>query len=172
VRAATPAMDELIRRLIEALDEEIAHLDRRRVQLRNLADCIVERDERGLERLLEEIEGAMARQAELDDRLEAVRSNIADALWDRPGRLTVGGIVESLDEPARSRLAGRRRQAIEAVEAFQQQHLHTSVLLLESVRVNRMMLEAVFPHSRGVTTYRAGGQDPWRPDTGLVDAER
>jgi len=172
MKAATASRDVLIGRLIEAIDDQAAHLGRRRVQLRSLADCLVERDERSLELLLEEIARAVAHQAELDGRLDAARTGLAGALGKPPDRLTLGEIAEALDEPARDLVAARRRQLIQAIEAFQQQHVHTSVLLLEGIRINRMLLEAVFPHSRGVTTYRAGGQDPWRPDTGLVDAER
>jgi flagellar biosynthesis/type III secretory pathway chaperone len=165
-------MDVLAEQLSDVLDDQIRHLERRRMQLRSLTDSIVERDERGLESLLERIEQALNTQAELDRRLDAVRSGIADALLEKPDRVTLGGVVEALDEPQRGILADRRRRLIEAVEAFQQQHLHTSVLLLESVRINRMMLEAVFPGSRGLATYDPGGHDSWRPDTGLVDAER
>ncbi len=172
MRAVTPDMDAWTEQLTEVLDEQIQHLDRRRVQLKTLADTIVERDDRALETLLEEVERALDKQAELDRQLDLVRTRIANALLQPPDGLTLGAIVESMAEPARSRLAGRRRQLIEAVDAFSRQHLHTSVLLMESARLNRLMLEAVFPDSRGVTTYDPAGQDAWRPDTHLVDAER
>ena len=49
--------------------------------------------------------------------------------------------------------------------------MRTVMLLGECARINRMLLEAMFPHSEGVVTYGAGGAEPWQPDAGLVDAE-
>jgi len=68
-------------------------------------------------------------------------------------------------------LEDRRQQIIVLTSKLRQQHLETCLFLLESSRINRLLLESLFPDSEPVVTYGADGQDQWRPDTGLVDAE-
>ena len=168
----------MIAELLDLLDEEIVLLDLRRRQFEALSEAIAMRDNDRLEVLLEEIERTLEMQTGVDAKLKILRASLAEEMAG-PGRAPLRDEEVRLSDVAR-RLGGKRRRAIEDRRAeivrlageLRTQHLRTAVLLTECGRINRLLLEAVFPHSRSVTTYSEGGSSSWRPDTGLVDAER
>lgn len=168
---ASPPMD-LIDQLRCLLDEETALLDLRRSQLVSLCESILERDDDAVERTLEQVERAQQLQAETDAKLNALRLRLADALHLDREEVRLSALIGLLDEPLRAPLAERRQRLIDLAEQLQLQHLRTVMLVTECARINRMLLEGLFPDSEGVATYGMRGAEPWQPDTGLVDAER
>ena len=168
----------MVAELLDLLDEEIVLLDLRRRQLEALSEAIAVRDNDRLEMLLEEVERTLEMQAGVDAKLRALRASLAEEMAG-PGRVPLRDDEVRLSDLARM-LGGERRQAIERRRTeivrlageLRTQHLRTAVLLTECGRINRLLLEAIFPQSRSVTTYGEGGSSSWRPDTGLVDAER
>ena len=168
----------MIAELLDLLDEEIVLLDLRRRQLEALSGAIVLRDNDRLEGLLEEIEQTLEVQASVDGKLKALRGALAEKLTApggapfRAGEVRVSAVAERLEGEQRQALEKRQRQIVHLAGELRTQHLRTAILLTECGRINRMLLEAIFPHSQSVTTYSEGGSSSWRPDTGLVDAER
>ena len=59
----------------------------------------------------------------------------------------------------------------ELAERLQLAHLRAVVLLGECARINRLLLESLFPASRTPATYSQGGAEPWGSGPGLLDAE-
>jgi len=158
---------------LEALmDEEIALLDLRRSQLSCLCGAIVDRDEDAVEGLLEQIERAQQLQAATDGKLQALRKVAARRLCRPEGQVKLSGLIAALDEPLRPPLAERRQRIIDLAGRLQQEHMRTVILLTECARLNRMLLEGLFPQGEGVTTYDADGAEAWRGEAGLVDTER
>ncbi|MGB2823916.1 MAG: hypothetical protein WBF17_23255 [Phycisphaerae bacterium] len=153
------------------LDEEASLLDLRRSQLTSLCDAIVDRDDEAVERLLDQIERAQELQSAADEKLNTIRRKLAECL-DCPGEdVKLSALITALPEPQRSGLAQQRQLIIELAQRLQLEHMRTVVLVTECSRVNRMLLESLFPESQGVTMYSAAGCEPWRPNAGLVDAE-
>jgi flagellar biosynthesis/type III secretory pathway chaperone len=167
-----PAIEtERIASLGRLLDEEASLLDLRRSQLASLCGAIVDRDEDAVERLLEQIERAQELQAAADEKLDAIRRKLAECLDCPNEEVKLSALIAALSEPQRTALAEQRRRIIELAERLQLEHMRTVMLLTECSRINRMLLESLFPDSQGVTTYSEAGPEPWRPEAGLVDAE-
>ena len=167
-----PDLKARVGELLTVLDEEIQLLDLRRSQLEALSVAIVERDDTRLEVLLDEIQQTMTLQADVDLRLDGLRGALAGDLSLPVERVKLGALAQLLAGQQRAEIELRRRRIVEMAERLQQQHLQTSVLLSECARVNRLLLEALFPQSKGVDTYGQGGAQRWWPETGVVNAER
>ena len=80
-------------------------------------------------------------------------------------------LIEQLDDEHRLGVNYRREQIVLLAEQLRRRHVETAMLLMESARVNRMLLESLFPQSEPVNTYGTEGAQSWRPDAGLLDAE-
>ena len=158
--------------LLTILDEDIQLLDLRRSQLEALSVAIVERDDARLEALLNEIQQMLELQAGVDLRLDRIRGALAGDLSLPVQRVKLQALAGLLQGRDRAEIESRRRRIVELSERLRQQHLQTSVLLSECARVNRLLLEALFPQSKGVDTYGHDGPQRWWPDTGVVNAER
>ncbi|MFW6133280.1 MAG: hypothetical protein ACOC8F_05230 [Planctomycetota bacterium] len=164
-------LSERVARLAAVLDEEIDLLTARREQLERLIAATPAHDEPVMERLLAEMERTQRVQAVSDARLRAARASVAAALACDASELRLSGLIDRLDGADRERIERRRERIVSLVEAVRYEHIKAAMLLTECARVNRELLESLFPASTPVTTYGAGGQESWRPHTGLVDTE-
>jgi flagellar biosynthesis/type III secretory pathway chaperone len=169
--STTPATRALVAELTAALDEEIALLDLRRRQLSAMAGAILDRDDEAMGDLLEEMESTQELQARTDDRLRRLRRPMADALACKASEAKLPVLIDRLPAGEQGALETRRRRIVELAEAVRREHVRTTVLLAECVRINRALLEGLFPQSESVRTYGAGGPLCWRSETGLVDTE-
>ena len=167
-----PSLRAHLGELLAALDEEIRLLDLRRSQLEALSVAIVARDDARMEALLQQTQATAQMQADVDERLERTRRALAVGLGCPPDEMKLQRLTEMLHGRERAELESRRRRIVELAQRLRQQHLQTSVLLSECARINRLLLEALFPQSKGVDTYSNGGQERWWPETGVVNAER
>jgi len=166
-----PELAALVDEMMAILDEEIGLLDGRRGQLEGLSGAILDRDEDAMEKLLCEMERTLRVQKTVDSKLEALRNTLADTLGCPPKELKLSALIGRLQGQRRAALEYRRQQIVVLTDKLRRQHLETCLFLLESSRINRMLLESLFPDSEPVITYGVEGADQWRPDTGLVDAE-
>ncbi|MBS3734229.1 MAG: flagellar export chaperone FlgN [Phycisphaerae bacterium] len=157
--------------LAAVLDEEIDLLAARRDQLARLTVAIPGGDERATERLLQQMERTQQAQAQTDNRLRAARNAMASALACDASQLRLSRLVDRLDGADRDRIERRRARIVALVEAVRREHIKAAMLLSECARINRELLESLFPASTPVTTYGAAGRESWRPHTGLVDTE-
>lgn len=167
----SPVAAEQVDSLGPLLDEEIALLDVRRSQLASLCAAIVDRDDDAVERLLEQIERAQELQAATDRRLDALRQYLGEQLACPQDDRRLSALIERLPEDQRAPLAERRERIIDLAERLQLEHMRTVILLGECARINRLLLESLFPDAEGLQMYSATGADAWQPETGLVDTE-
>ncbi|MCD4823810.1 MAG: flagellar protein FlgN [Phycisphaerae bacterium] len=164
-------LHEMAGELLSLLDEEIGLLHIRCRQFDSLYDAILHRDNPALETLLEEMANSQQDQAELDTQLEALRIILAKSLECDPKELKLSMLSDNLDQPLATEVEYKRQQIILLAEKLKRKHLDTALLLSESARINRMLLEGLLPNNETVTTYGVGGASPWRDSTGLVDTE-
>ncbi|MFP3937100.1 MAG: flagellar export chaperone FlgN [Phycisphaerae bacterium] len=167
----TPQITETLAELLEVLDEEIAVLSDRLEQMELLSSAIAHRDDDAMEPVLDQMEQTQSRQQQTDTRLAKVREMLASLTGIPAGELRLWRLVRELPEPASGKIASRRHRLVELSDTLRRSHLRTVLLLAESARFNRLLLETMFPAGEPVTTYDSGGTDHWRPDTGLVDTE-
>ncbi len=167
----SPVLQEMVRELLILLDEEIQLLRLRVGQFDELYEVTLRRGSERVDLLLEEMVLAQQRQIDLDAKLQAGRGMIARSLGRPQRELKLSMLIEMLEDVQARELEHKRQQIILLAERLKRRHLDTAMLLSESIRVNRMLLEGLLPASGTVTTYNTGGAKGWRDGTGLLDAE-
>ena len=158
--------------LLSTLDEEIRLLELRQSHLERLSVAVIERDETGMEGLLGDMQQVLQSQLEVDRRLRQAQSALAGDLGCPPEQVRLQLLAERFQGRHRANIESRRKRIVDLAEGLRRKHLRTSVLLRQCARINRLLLEAIFPQSKEVATYSTEGHERWRPDTGLVSAER
>lgn len=165
--ATAPLIDELI----AVLDEEIELLTTRSEQLDLLSEAIAGLDDKMLETLLNEIELAQQQQDDVDRRVQSIRVVLANHFEVRPQQMRLANLVDALTGPHRSAVDSRRKRIIMLAESLKQKNLQAATVLFECEKINRMLLECLFPTARSVMTYDSDGSATWRHGGGAVDSE-
>ncbi len=164
--------ERILGELVALLDREIEVLNLRGEQLEALGPVMLRRDDRGMERLLADIERTQREGTDLDARIAATRRRACDALGASGPDARVGEIAELAREPFRSQLLHRRERILALAAGLQQRNFRTALTLFECARINRLLLRTLLPPERSVTTYGAAGANTWCDRTGAFDAER
>ncbi len=171
IQAQRP-IQALIAELANLLDTEIKILDLRCRQMTAMRQYIADRNDNALGNLLAEIEETREFQLISERDLMAMRNDLAVALsYPGPGRMRLSWMIPQLEGNQRTMIEYRRKQIIDLTAQLRHEHSYTSTLLRECMRINRMLLEGMFPSDETMTTYCAGGRTSWQPQTRLVDTE-
>lgn len=171
MRPAQQTLGQLATGLLELLDEQQGLLERKTLELQGLAQSIVNRDEEWMAQLMGQMEQTQACQQAIDARLAMSRSMIASRLGVTPAQLNLSAVAPHLPAEQWERLSARRDRIIDTMRGLRRQHLHTSMLLIESARINRMMMESLLSRNPGLMTYGQGGSQTWRGEGSMVDAQ-
>jgi hypothetical protein len=164
-------IEALAGELESALDEEIGLLEAKRRLLEELSAAMVQRDEGGVERVLEHLDQAQRAQESADVRLAAVRESLTVALGGLEGKkVRLSDLIVHLPRTIAAGLEVRRRQVRMLVDRVRRQHLKTTLMLAESARLNRVLLEGLLTGGSGLTTYGRAGRSDWHGQSGVVDA--
>lgn len=166
-----PKTQSLVDELIAVLDEQISMLELRQSQLETLTDAITERCEETLSRLLNEIEQTQRYQETADVKLRAIRQTLGEFYHCDTEKIKLSMLAQYMDQSDRLAVEYRRQQIILLTGKLRRKHTQAVAQLVESARVNNMMLESLFPSSETVTTYDASGTESWKSGTALVDSE-
>lgn len=170
--ATDPVADPLTDELLAVLDAEVALLGKRCEQLDLLAEAVAQRDDATLETLLDEIEIAQKLQEQLDRKVHAVRAALANHYGVPVEQMRLSRLVRWLSGHRKGAVDYRRQQVLLLAEDLKQKNFEAAVVLSECARLNRMLLQCLFPKDQGVTTYGSDGSAVWRFGAGAVDAER
>jgi len=163
--------ERLAAELLAALEAEAGLLQHRLAQIARLSQAILHPAPSRLEEVLAEMEQTHRDQQKVDERLESARSALAAAMG-RPAReLTLSKLAQRWEGPQRRALEERRRQLLHLTRIVRHENYKASVLLSESARINRLILERLWPGGQSVTTYNAGGAEAWRSESGLFEAQ-
>ncbi len=167
-----PALNPLLDELLSILDDELALLDRRRDQLHQLFEVVMAREYIRLGGLLEGVEAIQRDQAGVDIRLAAARRNLARRLGCDEQNLRLSEVIDLVGGRKGARIELRREQIIAQAEKIRKDNWQVATMLGECTKINRSMLEAIFPHKTRVTTYGSRGSKTWQSSQSLVDSER
>lgn len=171
MKANPVPIEALARELTGLLDEQIALLTLRASQLDALATLLVERNDRAMERLLEQMTQSQALQADTDRRLADARAALAAALDCDVRAVRLSALESRVGEGLAEALGFRRKQLAGLADQVRHKHLRTALLLVECARINRMLIEGLFGRTGACRTYDPSGAAAWDTDAGLVDAE-
>ncbi len=167
----TEEIRSLINEMLKILGEEISLMNARRRQLSVLSEAIIARSDGDMEKILGEMEHTGEAQASVDMQLQSVRAAFAGAIGLRCGDIRLSRLIEQLPPQYQLALETRRSQIVSLAASLRKQHLQTSMLLIESARINKLLLKCLFPQNDEVKTYGSGGARDWREDTGLLNME-
>jgi hypothetical protein len=165
-------VNALAGQLAGLLDDEALLLRQGQLRLAALSEALAGNDQEHVERLLDEADKEIAAGAGRQKApAEAIR-RLAEALdcLDEPP--TLSRVVERLPISCRPTVEAARDRVLQQGHGLQRQYRQTATLLSECVRVNRALIESLFPARPAVTTYDAEGPRQWREGGGMVDAER
>ncbi|MBS3820571.1 MAG: hypothetical protein GVY16_04930 [Planctomycetes bacterium] len=157
--------------LLALLQTEADMLSLRREQMCELYDTILANNDARMESLLAEMASAQQDQTKLDEQLDTIRGVLARLLELPTAALKLGVLAERLSGDRRRRLREMHGVIVDRAEQLKIQHLNTALVLGEAARLNRMLLDGLFPKAGEVRTYGTDGKQGWRSATGLVDAE-
>jgi hypothetical protein len=162
---------QTVGQLLALLDEQIVLLDNRLAILKGLGQATADYDNQAMETLLVQMEQAMAAQSAHDKVLRGVRGRLAAALGWPLGDTCLSALAKVLGDDLAAQIHSRRSRIVQLVAAIRQTHMHMVLLLAECMKVNRLLMEHLFPRTQGLALYGSSGHKRWRQSPGLVDAE-
>ncbi len=171
IQAQRP-VQALLAELANLLDTEIKILDLRGRQMVAMRRHISDRDDAALGSLLAEIEETRDFQETSQYELLAIHRVLAQVFcYEGDGEMRLSWLIPQLSPNDQTLISYRRQQIVELSAVLHREHTHTSMLLRECMRINRLLLENLLPRDETAGTYEAGGRAAWRPQVGLVDTE-
>ena len=165
--AALGLLDELA----AALDREIDVLQQRITQLDEMNEAFTRRDNDRLDGLLAEIDRTQHDQTVLDGRVHALREKLASHYGLAVAEARLSRLEQLVPADRRAGLTARRERITALAHTVRQRNFQAALVLNETARINRLLLETLFPAEKSVTTYGQGGQDLWQHQGGMLNAE-
>ncbi len=169
IHPASPSLPQ-VANLLAVLEEQIELLEDRLQHLDSLTAAMVKVDNEQMEQLLARMDQFTQAQQDCHGRLTEARHEAAGVLG-LASSARLSQMVSVLSGREQVALEAARRRLGELMSQLKRRHMETSLLLVECMRVNRMLLDQLLPRTQGVTMYGSQGHRHWRNHSGLVDAE-
>lgn len=168
---ADPVPENAVDRLVDALDRELAVLDRRERQTDELRQAIIQADDGRMESLLEQMGQIDQEQSLVDAEVGALRSAISAMIDPRGVTMKLSELARRLPADQSSAIEGRRERIVRKIGELRRLHVETAVMLAECARINRMLLDTMRRGGGTVATYDARGSHQRARTGGLLSAE-
>lgn len=163
--------DNALEKLVDALDRELALLDRRERQTGELRQAIIQADDAGMESLLGRMGESDREQTTVDAEVGALRSAVSAMLDPRSPVMKLSELVKRLSPEQSGPIEQRRTLIVRRIHELRRLHVETAVLLAECARINRLLLDTVLGAKGTVVTYDARGGHHRVRSGGLLSAE-
>jgi len=152
------AIQGKITALLEALDEDLRHLESTLSRLHALRSLLLKREDAALQELLDEVRGqAQAHQAN-ELKREQLRKDLATDRGCAPGDLTLSKLAGALAGHAAGAALADRQARLRALTAqLKQEYTLTVLLVRDCIRFNRSLLHVFLGSGGGGATYSATG---------------
>ena len=155
---ALPTVETSVASLLEVLDEDIRHVEATLSRLDALRTLLIKRDDKALEKLLDEIREHSEAHAVNEQRRQALRRDLAATLGCEQRDLTLSRLREELSGPSCMALTERQVRLKSLVVQLKREYTLTGALILDCARFNRSLMQVFFgPRGQSETTYSAGG---------------
>ena len=156
--------------LIEMLDREIELLTLRGESMQGIYDAIVNRNEQLMESSLAQLEQTQQRQDKCDNDLRNLTVELAKSL-KLPGMNFRLEMLAHFLPPEQAKTISQRQLRIRSIlKPLRRLNMELNMLLSESARINRMMIESLLSGSV-VSTYGSTGTVTRQFSGGLMNAE-
>jgi hypothetical protein len=152
------ATETKVEMLLHVLDEDIRHVEAVLTRLDTLRTLLIQRNDRGLAGLLDEIREQAESYAAHEQKRQALRTELAVQLGCRPRELTLSKLKGYLPGPHRTALAARQTRLRTLIAQLQREHMLTTLLIADCARFNRALRRALFGIlGQGNVTYSPTG---------------
>jgi uncharacterized protein YejL (UPF0352 family) len=167
----TATLSQKIEDLLGVLQRDIEHIERTALWLNDLRGFVIKRDEKGMGRLLADIQ-ADGQEYSINEQCRCqIREELAGLLCCKPKELTLSVLGRSVAEPAKTAIAESQRKLRAMAERLQKEYVSTVSLLSDCSRINSHLLRAIFERSRsGVVCYDSAGQTSRRTEAAFMSA--
>jgi len=163
-------METKVDALLEALDEDIRHMESTLSQLDALRALIVKRDDAALEELLHGLRNEAESRMAGVQRRESLRKELAAELNVDRGTMTLSVLQEALSGPRRQAVADRQARLKTLIVRMKREYALTSALVTDCARFNRSLMHMFFGlNGKGDTTYSATGSARRHAEASLVN---
>ena len=144
--------------LLSVLGTDIELIEKSLNRLKGLRGSLIKRDEAGMRQLLECVRSESESRDANEIRRERIKAELSDILGCDAQSMTIGVLGNFLSEIQRDRLFEKRGKLLVLTKQLSVEHAHTSMLLKEYSRLNRMFLQKVFyPNNENTGLYNSRG---------------
>jgi len=158
--------------LLTVLDEDIRHAETTVGLLDTLRSLLIKRDDAGLEQLLRDLRNRTQTYGSIEERRQALRSELADALGYDAAQMTLSILRRRLSGPRRAAVADRQMQLKSWLGRLKREYALTQRLVVDCARFNRSLMDVFFGvDSRSRTTYGATGALKHQTGMGMVSLQ-
>ena len=158
--------------LLAVLDDDIRHTEATVAQLDTLRALLIKRDDAALEELLRQLREQGPAQRAREQRRQALRQELADALGYKAKNLTLSALQKSLSEPQRAAVADRQSQLKARITQLKREYRLAQALVIDCARFNRSLMRVFFgAGSDRQTTYGATGLAKHQSDMKMVNLQ-
>jgi hypothetical protein len=153
-----PGIQTRLTALFGVLDEDIQHIEATLVRLDLLRGLLIKRDDKALEKLLEEIRTQGEAYAAAENKRQELRHEMATALGFQERDLTLSELAARVGREDGVALIERQTRLKALVARLKREHKVTALLIADCARFNRSLLHIFFgPTARTGPTYSASG---------------
>jgi len=158
--------------LLAVLDDDIRHAETTVGLLDTLRSLLIKRDDAGLEQLLGDLRDRARSYERTEQRRQALRSELAEALGCDVGAMTLTALKKQLSGPRRAAVGEKQTQLRSWIGRLRREHALTQKLVADCARFNRSLMGIFFGvDSISKTTYGATGAVRTQPNTGVVSLQ-
>ncbi len=144
MNAADSTIGQYCEQLADVLTLDIRHITENIERLNDLRAAIIKRDDQTLNDMLCKIQADAGSYACTENARRSIIQKLAGLLDCRAEKLTLGFLIEQIDEPVRRSLCDLRQRLQQLIEQIRIEHAKTVMLVNECSRLNSMMMEMLF----------------------------
>jgi len=172
MKATAATIEEKVDRLLVCLDRDVLHMQESLQQLDEMRRLVIKRDEAGLGKLLESIQGVSDDYRNQELNRKSIRKELAESLGCDVEQMTLSALESYLPEAHKDRITQVQTKLRLLSAELKKEYLSTALLLAECVRFNNMLLKGILGLGKTESVhYKSNGQTRRHIDTAFVNLQ-
>ena len=151
-------IESLVSDLLKVLDTDIEHMHQVTNVLIEMRDLVINRQEKDLGLLLEDIKVGADRYTGNEAKRQLIRNELAALMGCTQQELTLSRLEIICHGQQKVELSEKKSRLQTLANQLKKEHVCTTLLLSDCVRFNRMLLKGIFENGKcGTTIYNSKG---------------
>jgi DNA-directed RNA polymerase sigma subunit (sigma70/sigma32) len=153
-----PIPDEKISPLLNVLDDDIRYVETTLARLDTLRTLVIKRDDKALQKLLEEIHQHGNTHAENEQKRRELQRELSTELKGEEGEVTLSRLLCHTAGETHDALRERQKKLKSLISKLKHEYTLTALLVADFSRLNRSLMRAFFgPTKSRERTYSPSG---------------